>query len=83
MGYHHAEHHPAKQQEHQVQETSATFYRAVGCDVDGPLNGEAVFIDAVHMDMIALHTSIGDINRHVPAELVDLESSVVIGGDAG
>ena len=83
MGCHHAKHDSAKQQEHQVEETPATLYRTVGCNVDGPLDGKAVFIDAVHMDMIALHASIGDINRYVPAELVDLESSAVVGGDAG
>ena len=83
MGHHQGKHDATEQQKHQVQETPAAFYRSIGGDVDGPLNGETVLVDAVHVDVIALHAGIGHINRYMPAELVDLETSAVVRGDAG
>ena len=83
MGRHHAKHHAAKQKKHQVEEASATLYRAVGCDVNGPLNRQPVLVNAVNVNMIALHASIGNINRHMSAELMEFDACAVIGGDVG
>ena len=83
MGHHHEKHHPTKQEEHEVEETTTTLYRAVGSGVDGPLNGEAAFVDTVDVNVVALHAGIRHINRYVSAELVDLESCAVVCGDAG
>ncbi len=83
MGHHHGKHDATEQQEHQVQETSSTLYRSIGGDVDGPLNGKTVLVDAVHMDVVALHAGIGHINRYMPTELVDFESFAVVRGDGG
>ena len=83
MGHHHEKHHAAEQDEHEVEETTPTLYRPIGCGVDGPLNRMAVLVDAVDMNVVALHAGIGHINRDVPTELVNLEPSAVVRGDAG
>ena len=83
MGRHHEKHHAAEQEEHEVEETATTFYRAISSGVDGPLNRETVLVDTVDMNVIALHAGIGHINRYVSTELVDLKSSAVVRGDAG
>ena len=83
MGDHHRQHDAPYHQEQEVEEPSATLYRAIGRGVDGPLDWSAVGVGSVHVDKLTLLTDVGHVHGDVPAQLMDFEPIFVVSSDGG
>ncbi|MBN29360.1 MAG: hypothetical protein CMB34_01675 [Euryarchaeota archaeon] len=76
---HHRQEDAPSEEEQQVEETSATLYRAVCSDVNRPLNGVSTLVGAVNVDDVALNASIADVHRYAAAEFVHFQFTIVAG----